>query len=123
MTNMPSSENSGEMDDFPRQFELAKTGVGSDWLQANKTLEFAEFAYSRGYGVSVMEAYAVGESRGKLQLWHQILGIDDPGKNWIDHRNPEIALDLVKEKLREASKDAVELKYKLWIDVPVPEPG
>ena len=100
------------------QIELAPTGKGSDWLNPNDTWELAEHGLSRGFGVSKMEAYAFGASRGKLRIYYQILGVDDPGENWVDHRDPRVALDLVKQKLSEASKDAVKLRYKIWLDLP-----
>lgn len=98
------------------QLELAQTGAGSDWMDAEEGLAFAEYGLSLGFGVSKMEAFAEGEYRGKLQLYHQILGLDDDEENWEAHKNPEFDLRLVKDKYREASRDALTLKYKFWFD-------
>jgi len=100
---------------FALQFELAQRGVGSDWMDAKDVTAFAKYALSRGFGVQYMEAYGDGPSRGKHALWHQILGIDDPGENWDDHRDPARAFEILRQKLDLARVDGVDLKCKLWI--------
>lgn len=87
-------------------------------MNANEALVFSEYCLSFGFGISKMEAYGEGASRGKHALYHQILGLDDDGVNWSDHRKPQLALNLVRSKLREASEDGLTLKYKFWVEVP-----
>ena len=87
-------------------------------MSAKEAIAFSEYCLSFGFGISKMEAYGVGGSRGKCALHHQILGLDDDGLNWSDHRNPQLALSLLQNKLRQASEDGLILKYKFWIDVP-----
>jgi hypothetical protein len=111
-----TKDNSVETGDFPEEFELAQTGKGSQHMNAETGFAFAKYCLTMGFGVSVMEAYGTGESRGKHGLWHQILNVDDPGENWEDHKCPARALELVKEKMRLASEDGVVLMYKFWID-------
>ena len=65
-----------------------------------------------------MEAWGTGTSRGKHALGHQILGIDEHGENWAEHRDPRRALDMVKQRLNEATNDGLTLRYKFWIDTP-----
>ncbi|WP_421701909.1 hypothetical protein [Aliiroseovarius sp.] len=83
---------------IPRQIDLAQRGVGSDWMDVEQTTQFAEAAFALGFGVQFMEAHGTGASRGKHKLSHQMLGTDDDGKNWDDHKDPERALTLVRRK-------------------------
>lgn len=110
--------NSGNTDpnEFLQQLEVAQTGIGSAWMDADKGFAFAEYAMSMGLGVSFMEVYGTGESRGKYNLDHTILGVDEMGENWADHRDPARALETVKNKMHAASKDGLTLKYKFWLD-------
>lgn len=101
---------------FAHQLALAQTGRGSDDMDADRALAFAEYGVSQGFGVSKMEAYGVGASRGKHTLYHQILGVDDDGENWRDHKDPHRALALVREKLHEAVRDGLTLRYRIWMD-------
>jgi len=117
MTNELSNKENSGVRPFGRQLELAQTGAGSDWMDADQGIAFAEYGLSLGLGVSKMEAYAVGAYRGKLQLYHQILGLDDDGENWEDHKNPKLAIDLVKTKILEAASDELRLRYKFWLDL------
>ena len=67
-------------------------------------------------GVSKVEAYGTGASKGKHQLYHQILGRDEPGENWADHRDPQTSLALLLKKIECAWAEAVTLRYKMWLD-------
>ena len=101
-----------------QQLDLAQQGIGSDWVDADQATQIAEAACTLGFGVQLMEAYGTGASRGKHGLRHQLLGLDEDGENWDDHRNPERALTLMRRKLRAARQDGLSLRYKLWITTP-----
>ena len=118
MTNKPPNGSEISESDFSQQLELARFGPGSSYMDAEQALKFAEYAYACNFGISRMEAYGEGESRGKHALYHQILGIDDDGENWMDHKNASMSLRLVKNKLSEARQDGLTLKYKFWVDDP-----
>lgn len=116
---MPSMPDNKDPKEFSRQLETAQTGGGSAWMDAEEGFAFAEYALSMGFGVSIMEVHGVGESRGKYTLDHLIIGVDELGNNWVDHRNSARALEIVRRKMLDASKDGLDLKYKFWLEVPI----
>ncbi|WP_028958116.1 hypothetical protein [Sulfitobacter sp. 20_GPM-1509m] len=113
---MPSGVTEGETNAFAEQLEFAQFGKGSRYFEREEATAFAEYACSKGFGVSRMEAFGTGASRGKVGLYHQLLGLDDLGLNWKENRNPERALDVFKQKLSEALDDGLALKYKIWLE-------
>jgi hypothetical protein len=110
----------GEPKDLVLQLERAQTGLGSDYMDSEEATASAEYGFSLGFGVQIMEGYRVGDSVGKHRLYYQILGIDDEGENWKDHRNPELALKIFYQKLAQASEDNVVMKYRIWMDTLAP---
>lgn len=116
MTKTGSRQNSSDATELDHQLDLAQTGHGSGDMDAGQALAFVEYGMSQGFGVSKMEAFGVGASRGKHALYHQILGVDDDGENWRDHKDPGRALALVRNKLDEAAQDGLTLRYKIWMD-------
>lgn len=84
-------------------------------MPAGTVLAFVEFALGTKLGVSKVEAYGVGASRGKHRLDHQVLGLDVEGENWNDHMDPERAFGLLKQKVSAAESDGLELRYKVWL--------
>ncbi|TNE67430.1 MAG: hypothetical protein EP336_07835 [Rhodobacteraceae bacterium] len=101
---------------FVHQLDLAQTGRGVDDMDAEQALAFGEYGVSQGFGVSKMEACGQGASRGKHGLHHQILGVDDDGENWRDHKDPGRALALVRSKFDDAARDGLTLRYKIWMN-------
>jgi hypothetical protein len=108
----------GDPKDLALQLERAQTGLGSDYMVSEEATAFAEYGFSLGFGVQIMEGYGFGDSVGKHKLYHQILGIDDDGENWKDHRSPELALKMFYERLAQASEDNVTMKYRIWMCTP-----
>lgn len=47
-----------------------------------------------------------------------MLGTDEAGENWDDHKDPQRALTLMRRKLHETRQDGLSLRYKLWIATP-----
>jgi len=72
-----------------RQLDLAQQGIGSDWIDAEQASQIAEVAFTLGFGVQFMETHGTGASRGKHGACHKMLGTDDDGENWDDHRDPQ----------------------------------
>lgn len=106
---------SKDEDYFSEQLELAQLGEGSDHMDSATGMAFAEYGMTKGFGVQIMEGYGIGAARGQHGIYHQILGVDDDGGNWDDHKDPKRALDLVKVKLDLAREDGVDMKYKFWM--------
>lgn len=100
---------------FSEQLELAQLGKGSDHMDSTTGLAFAEYGLTKGFGVQIMEGYGIGDSKGKHGTYHQILGVDEDGENWADHKDPIRALDLVRVKLGYARKENLEMRYKFWM--------
>ncbi len=113
---MSSENEKGLAEFFCEQLAIAQQGVGSDFMPAGTAVAFAEFALGTKLGVSKVEAYGVGASRGKHRLDHQTLGLDVEGENWKDHRDPASAFALFRQKVSKAQGDGLELRYKVWLD-------
>ena len=97
-------------------FEAAHQGDGSPWLTPGETELLASFGVTRGEGVRMMEAATHPFREPPRDPDWEIIGADDPGENWEDHRDPARALALVRRKLRAAGKAGARLHYKLWLE-------
>ncbi|MCA0846207.1 hypothetical protein [Salipiger thiooxidans] len=108
-------------DDMPTEATLlawvasAQTGAGTPWLPARHAEALARFALMRGMGVRLMEAAAMILHEPPRDIGWEILGADDPGDNWEDHRDPQRAFALFRHKLALARNEGARLQYKLWL--------
>ncbi|CUH79362.1 hypothetical protein [Tropicibacter naphthalenivorans] len=96
-------------------FEAAHTGAGTPFLPPDHADALARYALLRGEGVSMMEAVAPAFRDPPRDVSWEILGDDAPGQNWHDHRDPQRAYALFRQKLDWARRDRARLDYKLWL--------
>ncbi|MBV7395144.1 hypothetical protein [Mameliella sediminis] len=107
-----STPSVGELADWR---DKAHQGGGSPWLRPAQADALARYALKFGEGVQMMEAVAPRFREPPRDISWEILGIDDEGENWSDHRDPQKAYALFRSKLSLAEADGAVLHYKLWL--------
>ncbi len=93
----------------------AQTGSGTPWLPRAHAVIFAAHALKRGFGISLMEAASPLFTEPPRDSDWEILGADTPGDNWVDHHDPHQAFALFERKIRKATRDKAQLRYKFWL--------
>ena len=63
----------------------------------------------------MMEAVAPRFREPPRDVSWEILGVDEEGENWEDHRIPQLAYALFQKKLGWARRDGAVLQYKIWL--------
>lgn len=87
-------------------------------LNSDEFIPFCELVISHGYGVSRVEAFQSPQGVVRRNHGYEILGVDDDGYNWRDHRDPQRSLALARNKLAWAKEDGADFLYQVWIDKP-----
>jgi hypothetical protein len=95
--------------------QAAWTGDGTPWLRAHDADALARHALGFDEGVHMMEATAGAFCEPPRDISWEILGADEPGQNWIDHRDPKRAYILFRGKLHAARSIGAVLRYKIWL--------
>ncbi len=98
------------------QWRAAARGAdGSPWLRSAEAEALAVYALELGEGVSTMEAVATRFREPVRDISWEIIGADAEGENWEEHRDPQRALRLLRDKLAHARQAGAVLEYKLWL--------
>ena len=96
-------------------FAAAHQGSGTPWLTPGEAEVLVRFALTQGEGVSMMEAASARFHEPPRDIGWEMIGADDPGENWEDHRDPKRAFAVFRAKLRAAQQAGAHLQYRLWL--------
>ena len=106
------------LDKLEKELARAEREGATGYLSSEEFIPFCELAVSRGYGISGVEAFRSPQGTVRRNHGYEILGVDEDGYNWRDHRDPQRSLWLAREKLAWAKEDGADFTYQVWVDKP-----